>query len=96
MPNTCKSCQPIKKGMYVRQGKRTQGPESFPLQLRVTLNRRECDRYSIKQETKRIHLEVKNVARKVGMDIKFYARRFIHLVSCLSSDNDTCYNNVES
>ena len=27
--NTCKSCQPIKKGMYVRQGKHTQGPEGF-------------------------------------------------------------------
>ena len=54
------------------------------------------NRYSIKEETKRIHLEVKNVARKVGMNIKFYTRRFIHLVSCLSTDNDTCYNNVES
>jgi len=68
---------------------------SFATQGNIESSRMLTD-IRLKEETKRIHLEVKNVARKVGTYIKFYARRFIHLVPCLSSDNDTCYNNVKS
>jgi len=68
---------------------------SFATQGNIESSRMLTD-IRLKRRLRESTLNVKNVARKVDTYIKFYARRFIHLVSCLSSDNDTCYYNVKT